>query len=191
LHAALDEVEGRTGPLALVLTGTGKFFSNGFDLDWLVAHPDQARAFLDEMFRAYARILRLDAPTVAAVNGHAFGAGAMLATVFDHAVMREDRGYWCMPEVDLGVPIDERILSLLASRLPRRSLTTALVTAHRYPGPEAVAAGFVDEVAPLEEVLSRAVDRAGSRAGQNREIIGIHKRLLHRETLSIMDPTST
>ncbi|MCU0310191.1 MAG: enoyl-CoA hydratase/isomerase family protein [Acidimicrobiales bacterium] len=188
LHAALDEAEAREGPCGLVVTGTGKFFSNGFDLDWLMANPDAARPFLDEMFRAYARILRFDAPTVAAVNGHAFGAGAMLCTVCDHAVMRVDRGYWCMPEVDLGLPVDDRILSLLLSRLPRRTLTEALVTARRYGGPDAVAAGFADRAVPADEVLTTAIELARSLSGKHRATVGIHKRLIHRDALAVLDP---
>ena len=188
LHRVLDEVEAREGPCGFVLTGRDKFFSNGFDLDWLMANPDGARPFLDEMFRAYARILRLDVPTVAAVNGHAFGAGAMLSAVFDHTVMRTDRGYWCMPEVDLGLPVDERILALLLTRLPRRALTEALVTGHRYGGPEAVAVGFVDQAVGADDVLPAAITRAQDLAGKHRETVGIHKRLIHREALAVLDP---
>jgi len=190
LHDALDQVEAREGPCALVVTGIGKFFSNGLDLDWLLSHPAEAGSFMDDLFRAYARILRLDAPTVAAVNGHAFGAGAMLCTVFDHAVMRTDRGYWCMPEVDLGLPVDERILALLATRLPKRPLSEALNTARRYTGPEAVAAGFVDDAVAAEEVLPRAVARAGALAGKSRTVLALHKQLLHGPALALMDPSS-
>lgn len=190
LNGALDDVEAKDGPVGLVLTGTGKFFSNGLDLGWMTANPGEAGAFMDALFRAYARILRLDGPTVAAVNGHAFGAGAMLVTVFDHAVMRVDRGYWCMPEADLGLPIDRRILALLATRLPKRPLSEALLTARRYGGPEAVAAGFVDEAAPPDDVLPRALERATALAGKDRKVIGIHKRLLHGDALEVMWPGS-
>ncbi len=47
LDAALDEVEGRQGPVAVVLTGQGKFFSNGLDLDHMAAEPDRAVESLD------------------------------------------------------------------------------------------------------------------------------------------------
>ena len=102
--------------------------------------------------------------------------------------MRADRGYWCMPEVDLGLPVDERILALLLTRLPRRALTDALVTAHRYGGPEAVAVGFADQAVGADEVLPAAIARAQDLAGKHRETVGIHKRLIHREALAPARP---
>lgn len=188
LAAALDEVEGRDGPTGLVVTGTDKFFSNGLDLDWLLGGVEDTGDFFEVLFGCFARILRFAGPTVAAVNGHAFGAGAMLCTVCDHAVMREDRGYWCMPEADLGLPVDPRIYALLATRLPKRTLAEAINTATRWSGPQAVAAGFVDRVAPEGEVLPLAVERARSLVGKSPTVIGYHKRLLHHEALEILDP---
>src|SRR3954463_3515242 len=105
LHAALDEVEGTEGPAALVTTGEGKFFSNGLDLDWLMSGAEGTEGFIDEVHRLPGRGLGFGAVTVAAVNGHAFAGGGMLAVAHDYVVMREDRGFWCLPEVDLGLPL--------------------------------------------------------------------------------------
>ena len=69
----LDRVESGEAK-ALVTTGDGKFYSNGLDLDWLAAHSDQGDWYVDQVQRLLARILVAPVPTVAAVNGHAFGA---------------------------------------------------------------------------------------------------------------------
>jgi enoyl-CoA hydratase/carnithine racemase len=103
LDAALGEIESRA-PAALVTCASGTVWSNGLDLDWFESHDDQADAFLREVQRVLARVLLLPVPTVAAVTGHAFAAGAILAICHDHAVMRADRGYWCCPEVTLQLP---------------------------------------------------------------------------------------
>lgn len=71
VHSFVDGVEG-----PLVTTGSGKFYSNGLDLDWLMANGDQAAKYVAEVQELLARILTLPVPTVAAVNGHAFGAAA-------------------------------------------------------------------------------------------------------------------
>lgn len=115
LHGALDEVEAVEGPCALVTTGSGKFFSNGLDLDWLGA-GDGTEGFLGDVHRLFGRVLGLDVYTVAAVNGHAFAAGAMLASAHDQVIMREDRGYWCLPEVDLGLPLTPAMYATVAAR---------------------------------------------------------------------------
>ena len=88
---------------ALVTVGTGKHYSNGFDLDFLGALPrGDLEAFMDRVLRLLTRLLTFPVPTVAAVNGHAFGIGAMLALAHDRRVMRADRGWFCLPEIDLG-----------------------------------------------------------------------------------------
>ena len=92
VEAALDEVEGTEGPRALVTCATGKYWSNGLDLEWLFSHPDDAGAFVSRVHRLFARVLTLPVPTVAAVQGHCFAAGAMLALAHDWTVMRLDRG---------------------------------------------------------------------------------------------------
>ena len=93
LDSALDEVEASEGSAALVTTGAGKFYTNGLDLGMFSGDPEQMPPYLTRVHGLFARMLRLELPTVAAVNGHAFGAGAMLTLCHDHRVMRSDRGF--------------------------------------------------------------------------------------------------
>ncbi|MFL6204856.1 MAG: enoyl-CoA hydratase/isomerase family protein [Acidimicrobiales bacterium] len=179
VHAALDEVGAVEGPVALVAVGEGRFFSNGLDLEWLTNDGSDDAAFIDDVHRMLHRVLALDMITVAAINGHAFAGGAMLATAFDHRIMREDRGYWCLPEVDLGLPLTTEMYEGLAAHLPRPALAEAALTGRRFSGSEALAAGIVTDVAPEGEVLERAVSLAASLAGKNRAVIAAHKRLLY------------
>jgi enoyl-CoA hydratase/carnithine racemase len=176
VNAALDRVQAIEGPCALVTTGEGKFYSNGMDLDWLATAPDRAGEYLRAIYRLLGRVLSFPAPTVAAVNGHAFGGGALLAIAHDFAVMRADRGYWCMPEADLGLPLTPEYLSLLQTRLPARTLHEALVTGKRYGGRDALDAGIVQEVASEDDVLPAAVAIAASLAGKDRRTLAEHKR---------------
>ncbi|MBY8849135.1 enoyl-CoA hydratase/isomerase family protein, partial [Saccharothrix sp. MB29] len=68
--AALDEVEQAGGPRALVTTATGKFFSNGLDLDWLMANGEQHLGYVVSVHGLFARVLSLPVITVAALQGH-------------------------------------------------------------------------------------------------------------------------
>jgi enoyl-CoA hydratase/carnithine racemase len=178
LHAALDRVESVEGPCALVTTGAGKFYSNGLDLDWLLSGVP-TDGFLDDVHRLFGRVLGFPAYTVAAVNGHAFAGGAMLARAHDAVVMREDRGYWCLPEVDLGLPLTPAMFATVATNVPAATMAEASLTGRRYSGPEAVAAGIASEVAAEDDVLARAVALAATMAARNREVIRAHKALLH------------
>jgi enoyl-CoA hydratase/carnithine racemase len=186
LHGVLDELESGDEPAALVLTGTGKFFSNGLDLEYMGANPDEAEAVLGRVHSLFGRVLGLGVPTVAAINGHVFAAGAMLALAFDHAVMREDRGYFCLPEADLGLVFTPGMNALITARLSPPVAHEAMVTGRRYGGGDALAAGIVSEVAPEEEVLARAVSRAAELAGKPRHgLVGI-KRGLYGSALDIL-----
>jgi Delta3-Delta2-enoyl-CoA isomerase len=184
-HAALDDVEAVDGPLALVTTGTGKFYSNGLDLDWLVAAGDDARGFIDDVHRLLGRMLGFPAFTVAAVNGHAFAAGAMLASAHDAIVMRDDRGYWCLPEVDLGLPLSPAMLAVVAAHVPEPALRDAALTGRRFDAADARTAGIVAETATEATVLERAIARAEAVATKNRDVIREHKRLLYADALRL------
>ncbi|HXQ63061.1 MAG TPA: enoyl-CoA hydratase/isomerase family protein [Acidimicrobiales bacterium] len=185
LHRHLDEIERHSGPLALVTTGEGKFYSNGLDLDWMAQSGETAGPLLDDVHRLLGRLLLFPALTVAAVNGHAFAAGAMLASAHDVVVMREDRGYWCLPEVDLGLPLTEAMFAVLAAKVPHPTLHDAVLTGRRYGAAEAVTAGIVHHAVPVDAVLDRAVELATSWAGKNRTVVAAHKRLMYADAAGV------
>ncbi|RBY81921.1 enoyl-CoA hydratase/isomerase family protein [Blastococcus sp. TF02A-26] len=164
VEAALDEVTAAEGPRALVTTAGGRFFSNGLDLDWLLANPDVGPAYTDRIEEVFARLLSAPLYTVAALPGHAFGGGAMLALAHDSRVMRADRGYWSLPEAALGLPFMPGMAALIQARLPQQTAHEAMVTSRRYGGTEAQAAGIVDVAVEAEAVRATAVDRAAGHA---------------------------
>jgi enoyl-CoA hydratase/carnithine racemase len=184
-HAILDEVDEVDGPLAVVTTGEGKFYSNGLDLDWMGANPEEAGPHLDEVHRLLGRVLGLGRITVAAVNGHAFAGGAMLVVAHDYVVMREDRGYWCLPEVDLGLPLTDAMHAVVRANLPRRAAHEAMMTGRRYTASEALAAGIAHRTASETEVLDQAVALATENAAKDRTVIAAHKRLSHGAALEV------
>lgn len=167
MNAALDEVDGAAGPKALVTTGAGKFFSNGLDLEPLMASGREAMAaFVADDERLFARMIATPYITVAACNGHTFAAGAMLALCHDFRVMRSDRGFFCLPEVDLGIPFSPGMDALIKRRLPQEIAHEVMVTGRRYGGEAAAAMGIVTEAAAAEDVLPRAVALAAELAGK-------------------------
>lgn len=177
-HEVLDELDAVEGPLAVVAVGAGKYFSNGLDLDRFAADPEEGGPTVSGLHRLFGRLLVFGAYTVCAVNGHAFAGGAMLTCAFDTRVMRAGRGYWCVPEVDLGLPFTEPMFAVVDTRLPRKTTQDALLTGRRYTAEEALAAGIVEHVAAEEEVLPRAIELAQAVAGKDRSVIAVHKRLL-------------
>lgn len=174
-HALLDTLAEGTEPAVLVTTGTGKFYSNGLDLEWLLAHGDQAGQYVNDVQELFARVLTLPVPTVAAINGHAFGAGAMLAMAHDFRVMRADRGYFCFPEADINIPFTPGMAALIQGKLTPAAAIASMTTGRRFGGPAARELGLVDDIAGEAELLEHASGLVRELAGKDRGTLGAIK----------------
>lgn len=189
---ALDEVEASTGPAALVTASASeKFFSNGLDLEWLSSEGEHKggdrKAFGGEFMELMGRIITLPVPTVCAINGHAFGAGFMSALCHDVRIMRSDRGFICANEVELGMMIPNPEIALFRHKIPMNAFFETVQLARRWTGPDALAAGIVQQTAELETLLDNAKAKAEelSRLGANRKIYGQMKENIYGENPSI------
>lgn len=186
LEKILGELEVADGPRALVTIGTGKFFSNGLDLDWLSRNPDEWGPYLRRVHALFARFLTLPMPTVAALNGHAFAAGAMLALTHDYRVMRTDRGYFCLPEVDLGLSFTPGMAALIQARLTKVTAHEAMVTGRRYGAEDAREAGIVHRSAPEAEVLATALAIAAPLAAKDGATVAKIRTVLYDAVLDTL-----
>jgi enoyl-CoA hydratase/carnithine racemase len=186
----LDEVEASKGDAALVTTGTGKFYSNGLDLNWLGANADQAVSYVGTIQALFSRILTFPMVTVAALQGHTFAGGAMLAVAHDWKVMRADRGFLCFPEVDIHIPFTVGMAALLQGRLSQATAHTSMTTGHRYGGSEAQAAGIVDETADESEVLERALARARALVGKRGDTLAAIKQVMYAPAVAALADVS-
>ena len=183
---ALTEVAKTDGPRALVTSATGKFWSNGLDLDWLGRNADQFQSYATSVQMLLARVLELPVPTVAALQGHVFAAGAMLALAHDFRVMRADRGFFCLPEVDIHIPFTPGMSALIQARLAPQVAHEAMTTGRRYGGTDAAAAGVVDATAAEGAVLDAAVERAAALAGKASPTLGTIKSRLYAPVLATL-----
>ena len=186
-NAALDEVERSEGPKALVTTGAGKFYSNGLDLDW--AFRERKETFPDYIVSVLAvlgRVLTMPCVTVSACNGHAFGAGAQLLAAHDYRLMRADRGFFCMPEIDMRAFLHPGMTALLAARLPAQTVHEVLATGRRYGGGDARAAGIVEEALSEAELLPRALEIAAPLASKAHPVMKRIKADLYPHVLAAM-----
>jgi len=176
LLALVDQVEAAPAPRALVTVAEGKFWSNGFDQAWMSAHPDEVDALLAEFRGLVARLITLSAPAVAALQGHAFAAGAVLALAHDFRLIRGDRGYFCLPEIDLGMAISPASIALVQVKVPAATAEDLLLAGRRYGGADAVAAGIARATAPEGELRAAAIELAASLAGKDPATLATMKR---------------
>ncbi|XP_031504452.1 enoyl-CoA delta isomerase 2, peroxisomal-like [Nymphaea colorata] len=173
LNSALDRIraESSSGTAALVVAGTGKFFSYGFDLEWAKSGPFMPRMHLmsDKFRTLVSSLVSLPIPTIAAVTGHAAAAGFMLVLAHDYIVMRRDRGFLYMSELDLGLPFEDFMMALIRAKVPSpAALRDVVLRARKFTASEAADAGIVHMIASdAGETVAEAVRLAEDLAGRN------------------------
>ena len=148
---ALDTIEDDEGQGALITSSTdSKFFSNGLDLEWMQAPEDHLdggdrEVFGEEFMYLMGRFITLPIPTVCALNGHTFGAGFMFALSHDFRIMREDKGFICANEMQLGLPIPRPELALFKHKIPANAFFETVQLSKRWTGADALKLGLFKE----------------------------------------------
>ena len=189
IDAHLDEIIS-AGAQGLVTTGGGKFYTNGLDLDWLAANGDQTQWYVGRVQSMLARVLTLPVPTAAAVVGHAFGAGAMLALAHDFRVMRTDRGFFCLPEVDIRIPFTPGMAALIQAKLTPRAAVASMTTGRRFGGDDAERLGLVDAVAAEGAVTPAAVELLRPLDGKDPGTLGAIKHTMFGPAVDALTATN-
>lgn len=185
LHSALADVwadlRDDDEVRAVVLTGAGKAFSAGGDMDYLVAvssDPDYRYRTMRDARRIVSEMLAFPKPVIAAVNGPAVGLGCSLAVLCD-IVFISDQTFMADPHVTLGiVAADGGVLAwpLVMSMLRAKEY---LMTGDRISAVEAERLGLANHVVPADELLSRAHALAQRLADQPTQALWDTKRALN------------
>jgi enoyl-CoA hydratase len=144
-------------PPAVVITGAGDFFSGGVDLKVAPRLPreEQARmvAGINELFAGWYGFWH---PVVAAVNGHAVAGGLILALCADHRVGADGARYG-LTETRVGIPYPVAAIGVVKAELAPGIARRLVLGAGLIDSPLAREWGVVDELAPAERVLERAL----------------------------------
>ena len=181
-HDILDELEASAENSALILTSSDpKFWCNGINLDWLLKQPhDYFPKFVELLDELFLRFSLLAMPTIGCLTGHVYAGGAILATTLDFRLMREDRGFFCFPEVDIKIlfsPIMYEILRLLPDHY---ALNELVLTGRRVGGKEALAMKIVSAVYTEETLYDKSMALAIELAKKDRRTYAHIKRGLRQ-----------
>lgn len=147
---------------ALITTAEGKFFSNGYDLAWAGSSEARAKLMVSKLETLIADLISFPMPTIAAISGHASAAGFMLALSHDYVLMRKDRGFVYMSELDIKRVIPTWFVSMIeckiGSPMARRHL---LLKAAKVTAKEAVEMGIIDSAYDSADETLMAALRLG------------------------------
>ena len=147
----LEKVAGDPSIKAIILTGSGKFFSAGFDLVELCNYSrSQFEIFFRKFLSVCENLFCIGKPTVASINGHAIAGGYILASTCDFRIMGEGNFKAGVNEIKVGVPFP--LLPILSRFLAGRHLREILLQGRLYSPEEALELGLVDRIAPVNKL---------------------------------------
>ncbi|MFC1534906.1 enoyl-CoA hydratase/isomerase family protein [Thermodesulfobacteriota bacterium] len=184
----LDEIENKTHATCLVVKSSHeKIWSNGIDLDWLVPAVEKEGTELHEQFQKklfdlFSRILTYPMITTAAITGHAFAGGGIMACAFDFRFMRSDRGWLCFPEVDINIPFEPFLNEVVKKAIPMYKFIEMQLTGKRLTAQECEKHHIVEKACHIDTLMDEVLAFAKTH-NKGREILKTLKTRLFKNIL--------
>ena len=188
----LDEIEQQTDALTLVINSSHeKIYSNGIDLEWLVPVIQKndiptAKHFFYQLNQLFRKLITCPMITIAAITGHAFAGGAILCCAFDFRFMRSDRGFFCFPEVDLGIPFLPGMNALLKKAIPMYKVEAMQYTGCRLTAAQCERHHIITKACHLDDLMNDTLTFARG-LNKQRGIIGEMKKRLNKDIIHAIE----
>ena len=160
LNAAFDRAQ--ADKAVVLLVGRERIFSGGFDLGAFKRDREELYGMLAAGARLAERLAAFPRPIVAACTGHAIAMGAFLLLSADLRIGPDRDARVHINEVQIGMTLPWFAIEVCRMRLAPPALNRAMLTAEPYFPQQALAAGFFDELAAPETLLSVARERAAA-----------------------------
>ena len=187
LSARLSRLARDPGVRSILLTGTGAFFSFGFDIPGFLDHSREAfLAYLRKFAALYRDLFACPKPVVAALNGHAVAGGCMLALACDARLMSTGKGKIALNEIAFGSSLFAGSVAMLRSCVGERNAERIALSGKMYTPDEALALGLVDRLVPQTELLPAAREVAREHGAKDPDAYRSVKMLLRAPVLEEM-----
>jgi enoyl-CoA hydratase/carnithine racemase len=193
MTSCYDDILKDNDIFSIILTSTDeKNFSHGIDVDWLGQKMSKKdfgaiKSFMYGVNSIFKRNLLMPMPVIAAINGHAFGNGAMLACTCDFRFMKKDKGFFCFPEVDINIPFLPGMIEFVRKAIPEHKFNQMILSGRRLGAEELEGSHVIEKAsANQKELMKDAVEFAKTFTKQ-RPIFAELKKRLHKEIINIID----
>jgi Delta3-Delta2-enoyl-CoA isomerase len=187
LSECLRRLAGDPDVRSIVLTGTGKFFSFGFDIPAFLGHsPEAFLAYLRRFAALYRDLFAYPKPVVAALNGHAVAGGCMLALACDARLIAAGKAKIALNEIAFGSSLFAGSVEMLRYCVGSRHAERIACSGAMYGPDDALALGLVDRVVPSEALLVMARELARVHGGKEPAAFRSVKALLRGPALDEM-----
>ncbi|KAK8579643.1 hypothetical protein V6N13_142815 [Hibiscus sabdariffa] len=190
IRSALNQIRSGSSSLSgsvLITTAHGKFFSNGYDLAWAGSSPEKIRLMSSKLRELVVDLISFPMPTVAAITGHACAAGMIFALCHDYIVMRKDRGFLYMSEMDIGLKIPAWFMAVMSCKIgDARVQRDVVLRARKLTAKQAVESGIIDvALDSAEETVKGAVELGENLAkkGWKGQVYSENRKELYRKVI--------
>jgi enoyl-CoA hydratase len=192
LHDAFDRLETEFDDCAVVLTGSGKVFTAGLDLDHHFAmFARQDLREIDDWFAAYRatnlRLFTYPRPTVAAINGHAYAGGFITAIGCDYRIAAEGALQFALNEVPIGIPMPAVYCEIIKHAIGSQAAAETTLFGQVYDLEAAHRMGIVQQTVAPDTLLDAAVDWAARVPPDCFPAYAYSKRALQAATMATID----
>ena len=193
LNAMLDEIIADKTVTALIITSNDvKNFSQGIDVEWIMGQMQKndhqpVCDFINEMDVVFKKLLLYPVPVIAAINGHAFGNGSILSCACDFRFMRSDKGFFCFPEVNIGIPFRWGMNAFVKKAIPLHIFSQMQFTGNRYGAPELEKHNIIVKACANQEELMATSIAFAKTFQKKRGIFGELKKRLHADIIKVLD----
>jgi len=190
---AFDEIEkDETISSVIITSNDSKNWSQGIDLQWLLTvfnnkDYQAIKAFMYGLNSIFKRILLYPMPVIAAINGHAFGDGAIMACACDFRFMKSSKGFFCFPEIDINIPFLPGMICLVKKAFPYYKVEEAVYMGKRYGAKELEEHHIIVKACEDDEALMREALAYARLFTKKRPIFGEMKRRYHKHIIEAMD----
>ena len=174
---------------AMVLVGRPDKFCAGFDLKVVMSGPDAARELMRRGGDLLMKLYAAPFPLVVACTGHALAGGALLVLTGDYRVGAHGSYRIGLNEVSIGMPLPVLAVEMARDRLAPAALAHATLGGLAYGPDEAVAAGYLDAVAPADQLVARAAQEAARLGAFSRPAYRATKERLRGKTIAYITST--
>jgi enoyl-CoA hydratase/carnithine racemase len=189
LNKAIDNQEHQS---IIITSDDEKNFSQGIDVDWLTSAMQQGQhqevqAFMYAMDEVFKTLLLSPIPVIAAINGHAFGNGAILSCACDFRLMRSERGFFCFPEIDLSIPFLPGMLAFIQKAVPNHYFNELSLTGKRATAEELLQNHVISQAFDNTDSLQQGALAMAKTFQKKRGIFGEHKKRLYRNIIKTIN----
>lgn len=181
LTVCFEQLESNISIEAVILTGTGKFFSFGLDIPELFPYSQaDFKIFLEKFTSLYKKMYLFGKPLVAAINGHCIAGGCILASTADNRLMVQDKGKIALNEISFGSTIFAGAMAMLRAQVGQQNAERIALSGTMFSAQEALEMTLIDDLCDEANLMEKAQENASKMICGNPPAYGSIKRLLRR-----------